>query len=217
MLLLRASRCCILSKFYIKPQPHRVPEDLFRVVSYRNSTSNHNKTLIPITRKLLYLIEILHQTTTMSLKDFHDKSCILSKFYIKPQQSTKAIRIWRSCILSKFYIKPQQKSGWYFTPRVVSYRNSTSNHNYHLFRISRCSVVSYRNSTSNHNRVASATTRRIVVSYRNSTSNHNTYDIDLTTKIVVSYRNSTSNHNRIRELPPCFSLYLIEILHQTTT
>ena len=35
-----------------------------RVVSYRNSTSNHNKTFNSVTYPRLYLIEILHQTTT---------------------------------------------------------------------------------------------------------------------------------------------------------
>ena len=34
----------------------------------------------------LYLIEILHQTTTQSRVISQDRSCILSKFYIKPQQ-----------------------------------------------------------------------------------------------------------------------------------
>ena len=34
------------------------------VVSYRNSTSNHNKLDTPLSITELYLIEILHQTTT---------------------------------------------------------------------------------------------------------------------------------------------------------
>ena len=55
----------------------------------------------------LYLIEILHQTTTLSLKDFHDKSCILLKFYIKPQLFCVKFKHNLCCILLKFYIKPQ--------------------------------------------------------------------------------------------------------------
>ena len=35
--------------------------------------------------------------------------------------------------------------------------------------------------------------------------------------MVVSYRNSTSNHNGVLELRSAVLLYLIEILHQTTT
>ena len=81
----------------------------------------------------------------------------------------------------------------------------------------RSAVVSYRNSTSNHNNSAVSMSGVSVVSYRNSTSNHNTaegYDFWLT---VVSYRNSTSNHNRRAFAPALKPLYLIEILHQTTT
>ena len=33
----------------------------------------------------LYLIEILHQTTTTGWETLSGKSCILLKFYIKPQ------------------------------------------------------------------------------------------------------------------------------------
>ena len=59
--------CCILSKFYIKPQLHIIHRLQPRVVSYRNSTSNHNRAS-PVRRTTgLYLIEILHQTTTISI------------------------------------------------------------------------------------------------------------------------------------------------------
>ncbi len=37
------------------------------------------------------------------------KSCILSKFYIKPQHEAAQLDQRRGCILSKFYIKPQHK------------------------------------------------------------------------------------------------------------
>ena len=163
---------CILSKFYIKPQPVDSPAHYGMVVSYRNSTSNHNSGTTTPNSALLYLIEILHQTTTRPPAGFFLKCCILSKFYIKPQledapayisrvvsyrnstsnhnypdylhytgalylieilhQTTTpvmAIRFRVSCILSKFYIKPQQLTGIGFSIWVVSYRNSTSNHN----------------------------------------------------------------------------------------
>ena len=100
---------------------------------------------------------------------------------------------------------------------VVSYRNSTSNHNTRRTTTWTCVVVSYRNSTSNHNMNARRQWRFQVVSYRNSTSNHNVRKMWRLPASVVSYRNSTSNHNvrKVRRLPA--SLYLIEILHQTTT
>ena len=37
-------------------------------------------------RARLYLIEILHQTTTGATPVVSPRGCILSKFYIKPQQ-----------------------------------------------------------------------------------------------------------------------------------
>ena len=165
----------------------------------------------------LYLIEILHQTTTLKRFILTLLRCILSKFYIKPQPG----------------LKPHG-----FAP-VVSYRNSTSNHNNVLYNTIRAAVVSYRNSTSNHNRSSAMMLAIVVVSYRNSTSNHNTPTTESNIGQVVSYRNSTSNHNTApsssrwmmvvsyrnstsnHNFPTADStavaLYLIEILHQTTT
>ena len=59
--------CCILSKFYIKPQQRPSPVEISAVVSYRNSTSNHNISTLRSGSIMLYLIEILHQTTTSSM------------------------------------------------------------------------------------------------------------------------------------------------------
>ena len=165
----------------------------------------------------LYLIEILHQTTTHCKCIQFTLCCILSKFYIKPQHPSKVFARYQSCILSKFYIKPQRLcrcSSWpsgcilskfYIKPQrvagegysqaVVSYRNSTSNHNKTAAGFYRFIVVSYRNSTSNHNVVLFPLVRLPVVSYRNSTSNHNKQEGGRNHVSVVSYRNSTSNHN----------------------
>ena len=122
---------------------------------------------------MLYLIEILHQTTTISASFPFRCSCILLKFYIKPQ-----LRLERE--------------------------------------LARC-VVSYWNSTSNHNSVDAPCFTLIVVSYWNSTSNHNTGTCDAPPLPVVSYWNSTSNHNNCWDFFTHPELYLIEILHQTTT
>ena len=56
----------------------------------------------------LYLIEILHQTTTLSLSIHIGYRLYLIEIL---HQTTTCIRcesILLSCILSKFYIKPQQ-------------------------------------------------------------------------------------------------------------
>ena len=98
---------CILLKFYIKPQQPRACVRPRFVVSYWNSTSNHNYNRAAVKNGRLYLIEILHQTTTFRAASGGKISCILLKFYIKPQQSSKYLDGWPGCILLKFYIKPQ--------------------------------------------------------------------------------------------------------------
>ena len=186
---------CILSKFYIKPQQVSLAPPVNTVVSYRNSTSNHNCMifhtfpfvlyLIEIlhqtttlfgsmnARRQLYLIEILHQTTTIDSELDRSKRCILSKFYIKPQPSPASRTRTTSCILSKFYIKPQPRG------EVGC-------------RLQRCILSKFYIKP------------QLIF-------------CNLTQLFVVSYRNSTSNHNGTAPLFFLFALYLIEILHQTTT
>ena len=253
--------CCILSKFYIKPQ--------------HEPLASH----IP---RCCILSKFYIKPQLRCILGYTALGCILSKFYIKPQQLREAHWELFRCILSKFYIKPQHLSQMIGPSSVVSYRNSTSNHNRIRLRFSERIVVSYRNSTSNHNKNNGATAIKmlylieilhqtttdsesdtyagrlylieilhqtttlisvssfstscilskfyikpqlpvallryvVVVSYRNSTSNHNQNTRSIGRSIVVSYRNSTSNHNRGRTLCGICELYLIEILHQTTT
>ena len=207
---------CILLKFYIKPQLRLERELAYCVVSYWNSTSNHNS----------------------PSREVDTVSCILLKFYIKPQLVASARTACVGCILLKFYIKPQLRRWRQCHYVVVSYWNSTSNHNSYPLYSYWVQVVSYWNSTSNHNfalNVSSPTVlylieilhqtttlspdgtispccilskfyikpQRVtpdylnyrVVSYRNSTSNHNQLLLALRELPVVSYRNSTSNHN----------------------
>ena len=123
---------CILSKFYIKPQPTSSSARNWKVVSYRNSTSNHNRSPASLPLCLLYLIEILHQTTTPA----HHRHLNVGLYLIEILHQTTTLRIWHiawpplylieilhqtttsrrffclanSCILSKFYIKPQLSS-----------------------------------------------------------------------------------------------------------
>ncbi len=231
--------CCILSKFYIKPQPFSCRHVLPRVVSYRNSTSNHNflQTLEnkcevvsyrnstsnhndmaavwgdsevvsyrnstsnhnhafrfrPFGR--LYLIEILHQTTTTDLGWQLDFKLYLIEILHQTTTNPRPIAILPRCILSKFYIKPQRGYHFYVFPVVVSYRNSTSNHNCLIHHNLNVDVVSYRNSTSNHN--VTPFSRLAFRLYL----------------IEILHQTTTVSH----VLLPCHLLYLIEILHQTTT
>ena len=121
------------------------------------------------------------------------------------------------CILLKFYIKPQHTANVYNLLYVVSYRNSTSNHNFFSQCYGNLEVVSYRNSTSNHNGGDCATCDIRVVSYRNSTSNHNEEIADARSRplylIEILHQTTTIYALPLRTA----ELYLIEILHQTTT
>ena len=164
---------CILSKFYIKPQPSVPFDSSLIVVSYRNSTSNHNCLAREVILSRLYLIEILHQTTTKTAATLLSPSCILSKFYIKPQPRSGDRYTQQGCILSKFYIKPQQCCG-----QVNQYQ---------------CCILSK----------FYIKPQQVIIS--------------IIALLVVSYRNSTSNHNTFEYVVNTPQLYLIEILHQTTT
>ena len=121
----------------------------------------------------LYLIEILHQTTTSNHTGHSVDSCILSKFYIKPQHFIREYFEDERCILSKFYIKPQRR--YNLLPDCL-----------------RCILSKFY----------------IKPQHQHSESPPHR---------VVSYRNSTSNHNGSLDQTFAYLLYLIEILHQTTT
>ena len=120
---------CILSKFYIKPQRLHACVRRLRVVSYRNSTSNHNSVNSARSTAALYLIEILHQTTTLygtpflyaplylieilhqttTIKQILKWAATLYLIEILHQTTTPFCILFLvcRCILSKFYIKPQ--------------------------------------------------------------------------------------------------------------
>ena len=144
---------------------------------------------------MLYLIEILHQTTTFYDSIHISGSCILSKFYIKPQLVRLSVARSESCILSKFYIKPQRSPCARSKPLVVSYRNSTSNHN--LCRITRLLLTLYLIE------ILHQTTTRTLQTLRGNGL------------YLIEILHQTTTRLGIDELEQW--LYLIEILHQTTT
>ena len=195
--------------------------------------------MITVKPSPLYLIEILHQTTTEGYVQYTGNGCILSKFYIKPQRRIASVLLIRCCILSKFYIKPQPEmhcclqqrccilSKFYIKPQQKQVMR---------FSASCCILSKFYIKPQQEAIVLGAGYSCIlskfyikpqqrwplriyspVVSYRNSTSNHNSTRTTTRTSKVVSYRNSTSNHNEQLTLEYSKTLYLIEILHQTTT
>ena len=145
-------KSCILSKFYIKPQQSRKWIIKRGVVSYRNSTSNHNAVLSPLEFPWLYLIEILHQTTTLCTTAPDGAKLYLIE--ILHQTTTRhEVRIvdLQLYLIEILHQTTTRSVGAPFEGRVVSYRNSTSNHNLEEGQGVADVVVSYRNSTSNHN------------------------------------------------------------------
>ena len=187
------------------------------VVSYRNSTSNHNvRTSIPCSIELylieilhqtttyrhfrnqtasLYLIEILHQTTTAALVTVIGWSCILSKFYIKPQLLFALIEVRGRCILSKFYIKPQLRLERELARCVVSYRNSTSNHNFPI-----------RNKSD---------LKLYLIEILHQTTTGKIREEIKKELYLIEILHQTTTWNTVGGIMSW--LYLIEILHQTTT
>ena len=85
--------------------------------------------LYGMTPSLLYLIEILHQTTTLRMASSPRFLLYLIEILHQTTTSFRARTLLLCCILSKFYIKPQRSRRLRRCWWVVSYRNSTSNHN----------------------------------------------------------------------------------------
>ena len=144
---------------------------------------------------MLYLIEILHQTTT--------RACVLARK--------------QRCILSKFYIKPQPMLNGAVFGAVVSYRNSTSNHNLPDSYVTTSAVVSYRNSTSNHNTglITGALGQLYLIEILHQTTTHD-YRFWLPDRLyLIEILHQTTTLQLYH--PEMRTLYLIEILHQTTT
>ena len=165
------------------------------VVSYWISTSNHNNTIFHNYHYTLYLIEFLHQTTTLwmvihdmmccILLNFYIKpqhtfykttshaGCILLNFYIKPQQSASLSHIVNGCILLNFYIKPQPYGMLAIHFRCCILLNFYIKPQQSTTILAIRAVVSYWISTSNHNLKMNCEHPIWVVSYWISTSNHN--------------------------------------------
>ena len=182
-------------------------------ILHQTTTRQHSG----IQSAVLYLIEILHQTTTRRRRSKNWRGCILSKFYIKPQLSAISFLQAFCCILSKFYIKPQLYYGkgiggtscilskFYIKPQP--YRR--------WMRSDACCILSkfyikpQHSKLSQEQRVGCILSKFYIKPQRSSVRYSGT--------MVVSYRNSTSNHNSVLHSFSSLSLYLIEILHQTTT
>ena len=166
---------------------------------------------------MLYLIEILHQTTTISTTFSMFNPLYLIEILHQTTTASDGRQRQASCILLKFYIKPQQEDDQYHLVPVVSYWNSTSNHNLLASGMNFGYVVSYWNSTSNHNPWVSPRPFRTlylieILHQTTTTSGFRRVKIELYLIEILHQTTTTFGGRQVRDL-----LYLIEILHQTTT
>ena len=144
---------------------------------------------------MLYLIEILHQTTTTPVASGDFSSCILSKFYIKPQHFDFEKRI----------------------NYVVSYRNSTSNHNFidALSARARLYLIEILHQTTTCVRVVIERRRLYLIEILHQTTTMHYSPMFLRELYLIEILHQTTTSNSVSR--PEIWLYLIEILHQTTT
>ena len=103
-----SSLSCISYYSYIKPQRTADELDINSVVYRTIPTSNHNWYKSQLTKRELYIVLFLHQTTTQST-GFNLSVCCISYYsYIKPQRRSSTIVKAYCCISYYSYIKPQQ-------------------------------------------------------------------------------------------------------------
>ena len=165
----------------------------------------------------LYLIEILHQTTTAGHMFINANSLYLIE--ILHQTTTFDFRPKYSpgCILSKFYIKPQQQRSLDATSLVVSYRNSTSNHN--VPAVASTDVELYlieilHQTTTRLERELSRCKLYLIEILHQTTTTFFTIPFALPLYLIeILHQTTTYGEQQCERV----SLYLIEILHQTTT
>ena len=186
---------CSSFQFYIKPQPLYECVPSCFVVPHSNSTSNHNVEETTLRSPQLFLIPILHQTTTDNRVLSLHSGCSSFQFYIKPQLSPAIPRKAFCCSSFQFYIKPQRSPALpEFPPGCSSFQFYIKpQHGRPLMEVD--GVVPHSNSTSNHNGVS-------FISFFNSLF-----------LIPILHQTTTQLHGILIAL----ELFLIPILHQTTT
>ena len=99
---------CFLFQFYIKPQLTHMESNIYFVVSYFNSTSNHNQRRFCNQTQLV--VSYFNSTSNHNMQPAGPsrfRGCFLFQFYIKPQPYIEKLDEFDSCFLFQFYIKPQ--------------------------------------------------------------------------------------------------------------
>ena len=146
-------RSCLISSFYIKPQPTARHLLLQKVVLYLHSTSNHNSCMV-VSASLLVVLYLHSTSNHNNLLFLYSARRVVLYLHSTSNHNTKEKRDAKNA--------------------VVLYLHSTSNHNFFGDKNNFRTVVLYLHSTSNHNRSLTVIPRKKVVLYLHSTSNHNT-------------------------------------------
>ena len=186
---------CSSFQFYIKPQPLYECVPSCFVVPHSNSTSNHNVEETTLRSPQLFLIPILHQTTTDNRVLSLHSGCSSFQFYIKPQLSPAIPRKAFCCSSFQFYIKPQR------SPALPEFPPGCSSFQFYIKpQQSGCTGACSAGCSSFQFYIKPQQRSlflrpKVVVPHSNSTSNHNTQSISMFTGSVVPHSNSTSNHN----------------------
>ena len=121
--------CCISFDSYIKPQLIGMNRYYTKVVYLLTPTSNHNRVVIWVILRVLYIFWLLHQTTTVTLVLFI--ASLLYIFWLLHQTTTLFLRVHLAfcCISFDSYIKPQPPRTLRLDCSVVYLLTPTSNHN----------------------------------------------------------------------------------------
>ena len=209
--------CCILSKFYIKPQLEAELAAAQGVVSYRNSTSNHNDAECQSGHNALYLIEILHQTTTLLMLFLATPPLYLIE--ILHQTTTQEDVKVDPNQLYLIEILHQTTTDRYINPPVellylIEILHQTTTRRQFIRNGGKLYLIEILHQTTTPAPPPLIPPCCILSKFYIKPQLARQW---LMVPCVVSYRNSTSNHNESLISSAFLLLYLIEILHQTTT
>ena len=141
------------------------------------------------------IIRILHQTTTKTIKNVFNCSCLLSGFYIKPQLC---------------FIGPWARG-------VVYYQDSTSNHNYGFstyMEIS-LSIIRILHQTTTNTMVLVWLHRLSIIRILHQTTTTKLMPVAMVELSIIRILHQTTTNNIYGDAKKRLSI--IRILHQTTT
>ena len=146
-----------------------------------------------------------------------ENCCFLFQFYIKPQLNERISAVKERCFLFQFYIKPQRESSCRRQHYVVSYFNSTSNHNdrSRLLHIKELFLISILHQTTTGNAQVYGNAWLFLISILHQTTTCVSSSRAILKLFLISILHQTTTPTRAA----CYGsmLFLISILHQTTT